>query len=92
MKKLMLALFITAAPINACVLDKIEDKLVNNRVTECIMNTAIKHPGKTGLAVGTVVGGVLTYWLTPQIEMNLTPVLEWGCTKMQSTFNWIFRR
>lgn len=61
MKKLLLGMSILSLPVHACVLDKIEDCIKNNRVTTYVTSKVKKHPGKAGVIVGTAVGVGLTY-------------------------------
>lgn len=69
MKKILLAVFL-GSTLNACILDKIEDKITNSSLAK-------NHRGKVGIVIGTVVGGIITKIAAPKIKSLYNRVYNW---------------
>jgi len=69
MKKVLLTIFLCSS-LNACILDRIEDKVANSSLAK-------NHRGKVGLVIGSIVGGVVTKLAVPKIKSLYNRVYNW---------------
>jgi len=76
-KRILLGLAMLSIPLNACVLDKIENKLVNNRVTTYTRDKVKAHPGKAGMLVGGIIGSVVTVYVVPKVVNGIKSIYNW---------------
>ena len=63
--------------MSACIFDKIENKVINNRVTIYTVDKVKNNPGKVGMIAGAVIGSAVTTYVVPKIVDGFKYICRW---------------